>query len=105
MTERSRGIWAYIGVLCACFALATLAGWTPLAERIDHYAYDLTTVMTPVPYRADDSVVVAIDEETLRARGGMRKIRSILTEALEEITTSGAKAVAVDVIQIGRAHV
>ena len=30
-------------------------------------------------------VVVAIDEETLRARGGMRNIRPILTQTLQQI--------------------
>ena len=98
MSERSQRIWAYIGVLSGCFVIATLAGWTPLAARIDHYAYDLITVMTPAAHHAEDSVVVAIDEETLRQRGGMRKIRTILTETLEQISAAQPKAVAVDVI-------
>jgi signal transduction histidine kinase len=44
------------------------------------------------------AVVVAIDEETLRARGGMRNIRPILTETLEQIDAAQPKAVALDVI-------
>ena len=96
--EPSRKTFAYIGVLSGCFVIGTLAGWTALAERIDHYAYDLMTLMTPVPNLPGQSVVVAVDEETLRQRGGMRKIRTILTDTLEQIAATQAKAVAVDVI-------
>ncbi len=96
--EPSRRTLAYIGVLSGCFILGTLAGWTALAERIDHYAYDLMTLTTPAPDLPGQSVVVAIDEETLRQRGGMRKIRTILTAALEQIAATQPKAVAVDVI-------
>jgi signal transduction histidine kinase len=88
----------YIGVLAGCFAAGTLAGWTALAARVDHYAYDLMTQMTAVKSAGEQSVVVAIDEETLRARGGMRKIRPILTETLEQIAVAQPGAVALDVI-------
>jgi len=85
-------------VLAGCFAAGTLAGWTALAARVDHYAYDLMTQMTPVKNAESSSVVVAIDEETLRARGGMRNVRPILTQALEQINAAQPKAVALDVI-------
>jgi len=89
-------------VAAACFIAGTLAGWTALAVRVDHYAYDLMTRLSPVEDGAArsmaQSVVVAIDEETLRARGGMRRIRPILTEALEGIAAAQPKAVAIDVI-------
>jgi len=86
-------------VLAGCFAAGTLAGWTPLAARVDHYAYDLMTQMTPLKNAAQpSSVMVAIDEETLRARGGMRNIRPILTQTLEQIDAAQPQAVALDVI-------
>lgn len=97
VTEPSRRKLAYLGVLSGCFVIATLAGWTALAGRIDHYAYDLMTAITTVS-DSGSSVVVAIDEETLRQRGGMRKIRTILTETLEQVSAAQPKAVAVDVI-------
>ena len=68
------------------FRAGTLAGWTALAARIDHYAYDLMTQMTPVKSAGGQvvaPVVVAIDEATFHARGGTRDIRKILTETLE----------------------
>ena len=89
---------AYIGVLAGCFAAGTLAGWTALAARVDHYAYDLMTHMTPAKTAATHSVVVKIDEETLRARGGMRRIRPILTETLQQIAATQPQAVALDVL-------
>ena len=94
----SRRNLVYIAVLAGCFAAGTLAGWTALAARVDHYAYDLMTQMTPLKNAEPSSVVVAIDEETLRARGGMRNIRPILTQALEQIDAAQPKAVALDVI-------
>ena len=89
---------AYIAVIAACFVAGTLAGWTPLAVRVDHYAYDLLTRMTPAHGAAPEAVVIAIDEETLQARGGMRRIRPILTEALEQLRAANPIAVALDVI-------
>jgi len=92
----------YIGVVAGCFAAGTLAGWTALAARVDHYAYDLMTSLSGAKWISRDdpteAVVVAIDEATLRARGGMRKIRPILTETLEEIAAAKPAAVALDVI-------
>jgi signal transduction histidine kinase len=89
---------AYIAVLAGCFAVGTLTGWTALAARVDHYAYDLMTQMTPLKTTATHSVVVAIDEETLRASGGMRSIRPILTETLRQIAEAQPQAVALDVL-------
>jgi signal transduction histidine kinase len=89
---------AYVGVIAVCFLIGTLAGWTSLAVRIDHYAYDLMTRFTPPPEADPHSVVVAIDEETLQAGGGMRRIRSILAEVLAQVSAARPKAVALDVI-------
>jgi len=94
----NRRNFAYIGAVAGCFVAGTLAGWTALASRVDHYAYDLMTGMTAVKSGAAQSVVVAIDEETLHERGGVRNIRPILTETLEQLVAAQPKAVALDVI-------
>ncbi len=87
---------AYVSVLAGCLIAGTLAGW--FGSRIDNYAYDTLTRTAP-PFQAPaQSVVVAIDEETLRARGGMRKIRPILAAALEQLAAAHPKSVALDVI-------
>ena len=88
----------YLGVLAACFAVGTVAGWTTLAARVDHYAYDIMATMSPFKTKAESSVVVAIDEDTLHEKGGMRNIRPILTETLNAISVAKPKAVAIDVI-------
>ena len=87
-----------MAVLAACFILGTLAGWTPLALRIDNYAYDWILGRQPEEHWTPQSVVVEIDEATLEARHGMPNIRAILTEALEKIAAAKPKAVALDVI-------
>ena len=91
---------AYGAVLAGCFVLGTLAGWTALARRIDHYAYDLMTVITPVKNPGGQSVVVAIDEATFHERGGPRDIREEFWRRLYEdlATAVQPKAVALDVI-------
>ena len=93
----SKHTFAYWGVLAGCFVVGTLAGWTALAERIDHYAYDLMTAATTVSVKSE-SVVVAIDEDTFHEGGGPRNIRKILTTTLEDLATAEPKAVALDVL-------
>ena len=87
---------AYVCLLAGCFVIGTLAGW--LGSRIDNYAYDTLTRMTPLPEAPSQSIVVAIDEETLESQGGMRRIRPILTEALSQLAAVHPKTVALDVI-------
>ena len=91
----------YAGVLTICFALGIFAGFNPLAVRVDHYAYDLMLAGQRETW-PPQSVVVAIDEETLAARGGVRKMRSILAEALDKLYDSFPSAVAIDVIRRNR---
>lgn len=86
----------YVSVLAACFVVGTLAGW--LGSRIDNYAYDTLTRMSPIPGGPTQSIVVAIDEETLGAQGGMRRIRPILTTALQQLAVVHPKTTALDVI-------
>jgi signal transduction histidine kinase len=73
-------------------------GLNRFAERIDHIAYDRTVAGWQAGHRAPQAVVVAIDEETLRAKGGPRNYRSILAEALDAIAPAKPAAVAIDLI-------
>ncbi|HLX46260.1 MAG TPA: CHASE2 domain-containing protein [Bryobacteraceae bacterium] len=100
LASRSKRIAAYIAVIAVCFAIAMLAAWpgvSPAARRIDHYAYDLLLTRQAPEAWEPQSVVVAIDERTLNARGSMRNVRLILAEALDEIAKAKPKAVALDV--------
>ncbi len=85
----------YIAAIFVCFLLGMLAGWNPLAVRIDSQAYDL--LAKPVPSTGTDVVVVAIDEPTLRDSGEREQIRNIVSAALEKLRTAQPKAVALDV--------
>jgi signal transduction histidine kinase len=87
---------AYVSVLAGCLIAGTLAGW--LGSRIDNYAYDTLTRLSPPPDGPTKSVVVAIDEETLAAQGGVRRIRPILAGALQQLADVHPKTVALDVI-------
>ncbi len=89
----------YIAVLAFCFAIGMTAGWWgPLGGRLDHYAYDEMTKRTPLESTPPQSVVVAIDERTLETRGGVARMRPILTGALEQIAAAQPATVAIDVI-------
>ena len=67
-------------MLTACFAVGMVGGW--LGERFNNSAYDRMSQALPLENANPQSVVVAIDEDTLKARGGQREIRSILAEAI-----------------------
>ena len=86
----------YAGVLTICFALGLLAGFNPLAVRIDSPAYDVLLRMQGDTW-TPQSVVVAIDGPTLGAGHGMRNIRTILAQTLDELVLAQPKAVALDV--------
>jgi signal transduction histidine kinase len=87
--------WAIVAV---CFGLAMVAAWSPLADRIDNYAYDYITTVSKPPSAEPESVIVGIDDETYTARGGVTETRRIVSEALDKIAPAHPKAVAIDVI-------
>jgi len=85
----------YAGVVAACFAVAIFAGLEP--RWVNNAAYDFMTERAGAQPLTPESVVVAIDEATFAARGGPRRMRSILAEALDKIAAAMPKAVALDV--------
>jgi len=89
---------AYIGLLAGTFVIALAAGWTPVAAQIDNDAYDwMVRLYHPNPWPTD-SIVLAIDEESLRSFKGLLGLRGALAEGLERIAPASPKAVVVDVI-------
>ena len=86
----------YAGVLAICFALGIVAGFNPLALRVDQYAYDRMLAGSAETW-TPQSVVVAIDEQTLEAGHGMRGIRTILAHTLDQLAAAQPRAVALDV--------
>jgi signal transduction histidine kinase len=100
--KRRRNTVLYIAILVGCLLIGTSAGWTPFGVRINHSVYDvLTTLLLRVDnaaVRVDQVAVVAIDPETLNQRGGMHAIRSILSEALDDLAQAKPRVVISDVV-------
>ena len=83
-------------MLAVCLALGILAGFNPLAVHVDHNAYDFLLAHQSDTW-TPQSVIVKIDAATLEAGHGMRNIRTILSQALDELAQAHPKAVALDV--------
>ncbi|MDQ6706152.1 MAG: CHASE2 and HATPase_c domain-containing protein [Acidobacteriota bacterium] len=90
--------FAYAGVLALALLLGVAASWTAFGLQIDNYAYDfIFRLYRPAPWHTE-SIVLAIDEESLSTMGGIRGMRTALAEGLERIRPAHPKAVAIDVI-------
>lgn len=94
----ARRVWAYIGVLAASLVVALGIGWRLFSDRIDNDAYDFFFKRNPPQSWTPESLVLAIDENTLRRMGGQRNYRTQLAEALERISAARPKVVAIDMI-------
>ena len=99
LNKRTAG---YIAVVIGCCALAILAGWTAIANQIDNYAYDWMFRLMPPPAQKPQSIILAIDDATYSAMGGVRRYRTMLAEALERLTPGRPKVVAIDLILTDR---
>jgi signal transduction histidine kinase len=88
----------YVSVLAAAFVLAMAASWSEPGALADGNAYDwMFRLLRPSSPRPQ-TVVLAIDEETLQAGGGVRRMRTILAAALERLRAAEPRAVAVDLV-------
>lgn len=87
--------WAFFAVV---FTAATLVSWTPLAVQINNDAYDWLSRLHPQPPRDSESVVLAIDEASFSAFGGVGHIRDMVAQALELARGEHPASVAIDVI-------
>ena len=97
MQRVSRQSLTYWALLAASFAVALIASWF-VGTQIDNDAYDWMFRLYRPPAWKTESILLAIDEPSLNAYGGVPGLRKPLAEALERISTASPKAVAVDVI-------
>jgi len=88
----------YVLVIFGCWALALVAGWTAIANRIDNYAYDWMFLLLPPPSSPPQSAILAIDDATYDAIGGVPGYRVALADALDKLSGVKPKAVAIDLI-------
>jgi signal transduction histidine kinase len=94
-----RKTYAVLVALMLASALAALVlSWTAFGRQFDRYAYDfIFRLQTPAPWQPD-SIILAIDEETLTKYGGLTGMRVALADGLEKIQPAKPSAVAVDLI-------
>src|SRR5579863_7567957 len=85
-------------LVLASTALAVALDYSNFGEQFDKYAYDfLFRLEQPKPWQPN-SIILAIDEQTLAKYGGQPGIRAALADGLEKIAPAHPLAVAVDVI-------
>jgi signal transduction histidine kinase len=100
MQRLSRQSAIYLGLLAGSFAVALTASWTSFGEQIDNDAYDwMFRLYQPRGWQTE-SILLAIDEPTLKAYGGLTHLRGPLAEALGLISAASPKTVAVDLILV-----
>lgn len=96
-----KGTASYAGLLAASFVVAYV-GSIAFGRKVDNFAYDyMFQRYRPEPW-PKQSVILAIDNATLRASGGMGHIRGALAAALRRIAGAKPKLVAVDIILADR---
>jgi len=95
VSKQALGYWS---VLAAGLVIAVLAGWTPLATQIDDYAYDWMFRLNPPAAPSPQAIILAIDDATYSAMGGVREYRSMLARGLELLAAAHPKVVAVDIV-------
>ncbi len=94
----NRRTLGYYGIIAAGLAVAVISGWTALASQIDDYAYDWMFRLFPPATTKPHSIILAIDDATFSALGGVREYRSMLAKALELLAPAHPKVVAIDVV-------
>jgi signal transduction histidine kinase len=77
--------------------VAIFAGWW-LGSQIDNGAYDFLFRLNPPTHVQTQAIVVGIDDATLSAMGGPRRMRPILTQALLRIAVGQPRVVAIDIL-------
>lgn len=87
-----------MAVLAGCFAAGVVISPFPPAKRINNIAYDWMLAHRARPGWTPQSVVVGIDEQTLKQQFGMRAIRSILANVINKVNAAEPAAVADDVL-------
>jgi signal transduction histidine kinase len=96
-TPKKAYVWL-AGLMAVSTVIALALSWTALGHQLDLQAYDfLFRLETPAPWQSD-SIILAIDEETLGRYGGLTGMRSALADGLERIAPAHPAAVAVDLI-------
>ncbi|MCB1018438.1 MAG: CHASE2 domain-containing protein [Bryobacterales bacterium] len=100
MAGWKRNPWTFAAALAAAFLFSLLAAWSPAGRAVDLAAYDaLLRLNPPAPGPPQSSaVILAIDEASLQAVGGILELRRPLAQALATLAQHEPAAVAVDIV-------
>ncbi len=96
--SRLAALWRYSAALCAAAALAILLSWTPVGRQLDLWTYDLLLRLLPPAPAPSAAVILAIDERTLEASGGLLNLRRPVGEALQILAQHQPAVLAVDIV-------
>lgn len=105
MKKRStnRPTLGYAAVVTAALIVAIVLGWTALAAQIDDDAYDWMFRLNPPAPAKPHCAILAIDDATFNAMGGVRAYRTMLAKALELLEPVQPKVVAIDMVLADKA--
>ncbi len=94
-----RKAYASLAALLISSTLAALyLSATALAHQFDDNAYDFLFRLEPPDPWTPDTIILALDEETLTKYGGLTGMRTALSQGLETIESALPAAIAVDLI-------
>src|SRR5580704_13498586 len=93
----------YVAVVAVTLAIAIALGWTGFASQIDDDAYDVMFRLAPPLAAKPHSLILAIDDATYSAMGGVRAYRTMLARALELLAPVQPKVVAIDMVLADKA--
>jgi signal transduction histidine kinase len=94
----NRRTLGYLATAAVTLAVAILLGWTGFASQIDDDAYDVMFRLNPPGTGRPHSLILAIDDATFGAMGGVRAYRSMLAKALELLAPAQPQVVAIDMV-------
>jgi signal transduction histidine kinase len=100
LKKRSPNNWTlgYAAVVAVTLGVAIALGWTGFASQIDSDAYDVMFRLRPPEAAPEHTIILAIDDATFGAMGGVRGYRTMLAQALEALAPAEPKVVAIDMV-------
>ena len=89
--------WQYVALLAGSLLAGLLLGWSNAAAQVNAWSYDFLLRLRPHP-PVSSAVLLAIDEDSLEAYGGLLHIREPLARALDVLAPLQPAAVAIDIV-------
>ncbi len=99
--RRTHSHWAYAGLLAGVLLVAVWVS-SRFGAEVNNYSYDAMFRLYDPPPVKPESIILAIDDDSLASVNGLDNIRPSLARALRLINAAGPKAVAIDLILADR---